>query len=139
MTTTEIFLGIIALAVLVMAIIQAAGAIAAARAARRMSELMTSLERDVRPIVVNLQALSADAARATALAAAQVDKADRLINALSKRIDDTVSAVQELLVQPARDGLAVLSGLKAMIAALREPSGAPRRGPAGEEEDLFIG
>ena len=65
----DLFLGVIAAAVLVMAIIQVAAIVYAARAARRLGEAFARLEQDVRPILASLQALSADAARATRVAA----------------------------------------------------------------------
>ena len=137
---TDLFLGIIAAAVVVMAAIQVTAAVAAAKAARRVSKLMDGLEHDVGPIVANLQTISADAARVTALATAQIDKADQLLNMLSKRIEETVTTFQEIVVQPARDGLAALQSLKAVVSAFRDPGSAQRKRPAGgDEEDLFIG
>jgi len=64
---TEVFLGVIAVAVLVMAAIQVAAIIVAARVARRLDRFADRLERDIRPVVASLQALTADAARATSL------------------------------------------------------------------------
>ena len=138
---TEVFLGVIAVAVAVMATIQVAAIVGAAKAAKRVSQLVGDLERDVRPIVTNLQTLSADAARATALAAGQVDKADQLLNTLSKRVDETVTSIQNSLVQPARDGMAIVHGLRAAMSAFRDSGGAAqrRRSAAGDDEELFIG
>ena len=66
---SEIFLGVIAGAVVVMAVVQVGSIVFAARAVRRLEHLVHQLEHDVRPMVASLQALTADAARATALAA----------------------------------------------------------------------
>ncbi len=138
---TEVFLGVIAGAVAVMATIQVAAIVVMAKTVKRVGKIVGDLERDVRPIVTNLQALSADAARATALAAGQVDKADQLLNTLSKRVDDTVTSIQNSLVQPARDGMAILHGLKVAMSAFRDGGGgAPRKRPAAaDDEELFIG
>jgi hypothetical protein len=137
---TELFLGIIAFAVLVMAIIQVAAIVFAARAARRVGDAVGRLENDVRPIVMNLQALSADAARAAASAAAQVERAEQMLADLSKRVDDTVVSLQKSILAPARDGLAVLHGIRAALAAFRAGETPRRRGAHVEEEDaLFIG
>src|SRR5690606_36023184 len=67
----DVLLGVIAIAVLTMAIVQVAAIVFALRAARRVGEAVDRLERRVEPIVANLQALTADASRATTLAAAQ--------------------------------------------------------------------
>jgi len=62
---SDIFLGIIAVAVLVMAAIQVAAVVVALRLARRVDRFADRVEEDIRPIVASLQALTADAARAT--------------------------------------------------------------------------
>jgi hypothetical protein len=54
---SDVFLGAIAVAVLVMA----------ARLARRVDRFADRVEQDIRPIVASLQALTADAARATSV------------------------------------------------------------------------
>ena len=138
---TELFLGIIAVAVLVMATIQVAAVVFAARAARRMDRLADRLEQDLRPIVTNLQTLTADAARAAALAAAQVERADRLFTDLGVRVEQILAAVQDTLIAPAREGFAWLAGLKAALAAFRELREASPPHPTAVDEDdaLFIG
>ncbi|OFW01303.1 MAG: hypothetical protein A3I61_00115 [Acidobacteria bacterium RIFCSPLOWO2_02_FULL_68_18] len=64
---SDVFLGVIALAVLVMAAIQVAVVIVALRLARRVDRFADRVEQDIRPIVASLQALTADAARATSV------------------------------------------------------------------------
>lgn len=64
---SDVFLGIIAVAVLVMAGIQVAAVVIAARLARRVDRFADRLEQDIRPVVASLQALTADAARATSV------------------------------------------------------------------------
>lgn len=137
---SDIFLGIIAGALVVSTVIQVAAAVAALKVARRVDRLMNTFEQDVRPIVSNLQALSADAARATAVAAAQIDRADQLVTTLSKRVDETAASLQAIILQPMRDGLAVIEGVKAVISALRGTREPDRKRPAAEGEDnLFVG
>jgi hypothetical protein len=63
----DVFLGIIAVAVVVMAAIQVAAVVVAARVARRLDRFANTLEHDIRPVVASLQALTADAARATSV------------------------------------------------------------------------
>ena len=136
----NVLLGIIALSVLTMAIIQVAAIVFAARAARRLGDVVNRLEEDFRPIVANLQSVTADAARTTALAAATVERADRFVQDATHRVDQTLAALPSL-IESARDGFNVLSGLKAIFGAFRELRATSRRRPATvEEEDaLFIG
>lgn len=136
----DVLLGLIALGVLVMAIIQVAAIVFAARAARRVGDAVSRFEDDVRPIVKNLQVMSAEAARATSAAAAQVDRAERMLGDLTVRMDETLTAVQQTILAPARDGLAVLHGIRAALSALRSRDVRRSRPSHAEEEDaLFIG
>src|SRR6185503_10286134 len=76
----DIFLGVIAVATLAIAIAQIAVIVVAGRAARRVADLAEQFERDVKPLFGHLNAIGHDAARAAALAAAQVERVDRLFN-----------------------------------------------------------
>jgi hypothetical protein len=153
---TDLYLALIALGVLVMAGIQVAAIVSATRAARRVGEMASRFEQDVRPILANLQKVSDEAARASAQAAAQVDRLDALVASVARRVEDTAATVQQAILQPARDGLALLGTLKNVIASFREVRepreprdpreqegrgpAAPRRGGQGApDDDLFIG
>ena len=137
---SDVFLGVIAAAVLVMAVIQVAAIVFALRAARRVDEAVNRFEQKVAPIVANLQALTADAARASSVAATQVERATRMMTDLTRRIDDTAAAVQSGIVGPAREGYAIFQGILAALAAFRAgPQTAKRSGATEEEDALFIG
>ncbi len=116
----DVFLGIIAVSVLVMATIQVTVVIMALRATQRISTLMSQLEQDIRPLVANLQAITGDAARAAAVAAAQVERADKLFTDLATRLDHTLASVQSTVLGATRGSSAWLAGLKAALAALRD-------------------
>ena len=137
---TDVFLGIIAVSVLVMASIQVAAAVWAARTARKVDDVVARIERDLQPILQSLQALSAEAARAAAMAAAQVERADQMMGAVRQRLDEAVRMVQDTLVKPLRD---LVSLLQTWRDAFRGPGGPGRydsRKRQPEEEDaLFIG
>lgn len=137
---TNVFLGIIAVAVAIMAIIQVAAIFFAMSAARRIGQVADRLEQDLRPVVSNLQAITAEAARATTLAAAQIERADRMFADLARRAEQVMSAVPSLL-GPAGKGFAFLNGIKAALAAIQELRRSSRRGAAHPEDEdaLFIG
>lgn len=137
---TDVYLAIIAFAVLVMAIIQVAAVVFAAKAARRVGDAVDRFQDDVAPIVRHLQEISSDASRATSSMANQVERAERMLGDLSKRVDDTVTTLQQSILAPARDGLAVLSGLRAALAVFRSGDSQRQRPVHADEEDaLFIG
>ena len=137
---TNVFLGIIAVAVAVMAIIQVAAIVFAMSAARRIGQVADRIEQDLKPVVSNLQAITSEAARAASRAAAQMDRADRMFADFSRRAEQVMAAVPSLL-GPAGKGLAFLNGLKAAVAAIQELRRSSRRGAAhpDEEDALFIG
>ena len=137
---TDVWLGIIAVAVLVMAVIQVAAIVFAMSAARRIGQVADRLERNLNPVVSNLQTITSEAARMTTLAAAQVERADRMFADLARRAEQVMAAVPTLL-GPAGKGLAFLNGIKAAVAALYELRRSSRRGAAhpDEEDALFIG
>jgi hypothetical protein len=137
---TDLFLGIIALAVVTMAAIQVAAIVFAAKAARRVDDAVSRLQEDVRPIVANLQTVAAEAARATASVASQVERSELMLTDLSRRVDETVAALQQSILTPARNGFAIVQGIKAALAAFRAGPRPRSRGNHVEEEDaLFIG
>ena len=142
--TGELFLGIIAFAVVVMAAIQVAAIFAGIRLARRVDALATQIDREIKPLIANLTALSSEAARAASLAARQAERLDRVFGEMVERVDKTLAAAHEFVTGPARQGMAIISGAKAVLAVFRNLREASRRRAAprpamDEEESLFIG
>jgi tetrahydromethanopterin S-methyltransferase subunit B len=142
---TELWLGVIAVAVVVMAVLQVGAAVAALRLARRVDALTTEIQRGIKPVVSNLTSVSGDAARAATLAADQVARLEQLVGDLVRRADETMTTVQRFVQGPARDGAAVVAGVRAAIAALRGIRDVSRRrrstnrSMSEEEDSLFIG
>jgi hypothetical protein len=137
----DVFLGIIAVAVALMATIQVGAIIVAARLAKRVDRLADRIEQDIRPVFHNLNVMSAEAARAASLAAIQVERADRLFVDFAQRVDRTLDTLQSRVLGPAREGAALLAGLRAALGVFRDRREmGRRRSSAVEEEDaLFIG
>ena len=142
--TGELFLGIIAFAVLIMALIQVGAIFAGIRLARRVDQLATQLDQEIKPLIANLTAMSSEAARAAAIAARQAERLDRVFGELVQRVDVTLAAAQEFVTGPARQGMAIMSAIKTVVDAYRGLRESSRRRSAGrpvvdEEESLFIG
>ena len=134
----EVFLGIIAVATLLMAIVQIGLIVAAGRLARRVDRLADQVEHELKPLFVNINAIGRDASRAVALAAAQVERADKLFADLVLRIEQTAATLQATLVAPAREGRALLAALRAALSAVRQSRGRARQGRGDDEDALFI-
>ncbi len=143
MTTgwSEIFLGIIAFGALVSAIFQIGMAMAALRVAKEARQMLASVQQEVRPLMAKANAAADEASRTLALATAQAQKVDRLVTDLSRRVEETAAVIQEAIVTPAREGLAMVAAVRAGLGALRGWRGLPASGrrSAEEEDPLFIG
>jgi hypothetical protein len=136
---TDIFLGVIAAATLITSILQVGVLVAAGRLAMRLMRLVDRLEREVKPLIGHLDAIGRDAARATSLAAAQVERADGLFADLAQRLESTMDAVQSAAGMPVREGAAIMAGFRAAFSTLRSKRGTRGRRARGEDEDaLFI-
>ena len=138
---SEVFLGIIAAATLVMAVVQIGAIVAAVRLSRQAQQVLQSVHQEVRPLIARAHAIAEEASRTVALATTQAQKVDRLITDLSLRVDETAGVIQEAIITPAREGLAIVAAVKAGLSALRGLRDIrPRNGRHAEEEDpLFIG
>lgn len=141
MSWGDAFLGVIALATLTMAAIQIGVIVAALRVARQAQETLATVRRDIAPLVTKVTAVAEEASRTAALATAQAQKVDRLMTDLSQRVEYTAAVVQEAVIAPARQGMALVAAVRAAVGVLgRTRDMRPRhRRPAEEEDPLFIG
>jgi len=137
----DVWLGIIAMGVAVMAAMQVGAILVALRLAKRMDRLASQLEQDIKPVMASITRMTAEAARAASLAATQIESADRVFGEFAQRVEQTLGAVQSRVFGPAREGAALLAGIRAALAAFRDlRDSGRRRGSAVEDEDaLFIG
>ncbi len=133
----SVWLGVIALALLVMAIAQVAVVIHVARAAREVSRTTVELRQGVRPLLEKVNRIADDAARGTALAVAQVERVDRLLTTTTERVDETLTAIKNAVVEPLRQGTVLIAALKAVIAAFR--SRGRDTEPRDDDDPLFVG
>jgi hypothetical protein len=143
---TDVWLAVIAVAVAVMAAIQVGAIVLGLRLARRVDQLTTQVERDIKPLLENLTAISAEAQRAVHLATAQVERADRLFGDLAVSAERTMALAAQFVGGPAQKGLALFSAAKVAMSAFRDLREASRRRPRehrivspDDEESLFIG
>ena len=143
MEISTLLLGTIAVSTLVMAAVQVVIIIYGARLGKRVNRLVDQVEKELQPALSRVNAMSGDANRATSLAVAQLERADQLFARLTERFDYLMTLTQDAVVEPVRQGAALLQGLRAALAAfLGETRSAGTRPaePTGEDEEaLFIG
>jgi hypothetical protein len=138
-TWTEVFLGVIAVATLAIAVAHVVVLVAAGLLARRLTRAIDHIEREVQPILDHVHTITAEAARAAALASQQVERADRLFADLARRIELAVDTLQASVVAPLREGKALAAAFRAGLRAVLDLAQARSRRTRSEDEDaLFI-
>jgi hypothetical protein len=137
--STNTWLGVIAIATLLIAIVQVGVLVVAGLLARRVAKLAQDLEQQAKPILGHLDAIGREASRAAALATVQVERADRLFADVSGRVEHGLDSVHAAMQIPAREGAAIVSAFRATLSALRNPPpGRRNRSRADDEDALFI-
>jgi hypothetical protein len=137
---SEVFLGVIAVATALMALMQIGTLVVLARVALQVRDVVSTLNQDIRPLIARASAIADEAQKTATIAAAQAQKIDRLVTDLARRVDETSLVVQQAIIRPAREGMAIVAALKAGFGALqgfREMRG--RHGGVEDEDALFIG
>lgn len=135
---TEVWLGVIAVAVAVMAILQVVVLLRLSQVAREASSATRDLRRDLTPLIAKAHKIADDAGRVSALALTQVERVDQLFESTALRIDETMQTVQETLIRPVRQGAAVMAGVKAALAVFRARQDRGRY-DRDDDDALFIG
>jgi hypothetical protein len=134
------FLGIIAASTAMVAAMQIYAFVSLAKTGRQIRDIMVTLQQDVRPLLARANIIADEASKTASLATAQAEKIDRLVTDLTRRVDETSAVVQQAIITPAREGMALVAALKAGFGALKEMRDMRRRSTRIEDEDaLFIG
>ena len=138
----QAFLGVIAGATALMAIVQIGAIVVLARVAVQVQGILTTVQKDIGPLLARANAIADDASRTAALATAQAQKIDKMVTDLSRRVDETSAIIQQAIITPAREGMAVFAALKAGFGVLKGLGLRDLRGRQGGVDDddaLFIG
>lgn len=137
---SQAFLGVIAVSTALMAVMQIGAIVVLARVAMQVRDIVGTLQKDIRPLIARANQIAEEASKTATIATAQAEKIDRLVSDLTRRVDETSAVVQQAIITPAREGMAIVAALKAGFGALRnmrDMRGRP--GGVDEEDALFIG
>jgi len=138
--SSQVFLAIIAASTALMALMQIGAVVVLARVAMQVRDIVATLQQDIRPLIGRANAIAEEAQKTATLATAQAQKIDRMLTDLTRRVDETSAVVQEAILTPAREGMALVAALKAGLGALRGFRDLRGRDGRMEDEDaLFIG
>ena len=138
------WLGVIAVSVAVMAIIQIGLIVISLRVARQLSAAADDIRKEIKPLIEKVHRIADDAARATSLASVQIERVDQILSTTTARVDEGLNILRNAMGGPLRQGYAVALAVRAAISAFsRRPSretARPSSAATRDEEDaLFVG
>jgi len=120
---TTTFLGIIAASVVIMALIQVGLIVSAVVTARKVNVMARRIEREIEPVAVHVNAIVHQVQEGVAIATERLYRFEDSLMRIAARVDATVGTVQSGVMRPAREGAALAAGARAVVRALRRPSG----------------
>ena len=141
MELSTLFMGVIAVSVLALAVMQVATLLYGLRVVRRLDRMADQVQKEILPVIDRVNAVSGDITRATSLAVAQIERADQLFARFAVRAERLMSVGQDAVIEPVRRSAALVQALRAVLESLRGNAGkTPEKTPADEEQEaLFIG
>ena len=128
---SEVFLGVIAVSTALMALVQIGVMIGAIVAIKRLTDVASRIEQAARPLIAQANDLIADTSEGVAAVRSQVDRVERQVMQLLTRTDQAVHRVQDYLLAPARQGIALAAGARALFGALGAPLSRAFRSTVG--------
>jgi len=139
-----IWLGVIAVSIALMAIIQIGLIVVSLRVARQLSAAADDIRKEITPLVEKVHRIADDAARATSLASIQIERIDQILSNTTARVDEGLSILRNAVGGPLRQGYAVALAVRAAVSAFSRRSNRDTHRPSSaatrEEEDaLFVG
>lgn len=133
-----IFLGIIAGALVLMALAQFAVAMALVKALKSTLSTVEELKREIHPLMKKVNRIADDAERVTSLAVVQAERIDLLVQQTTERMDATFELLRSV-IQPFKQGTAILTAVKAAFSVIRSWQGRPAASVRDDEDPLFVG
>jgi hypothetical protein len=145
-----VLLAIIAVCCVVQAVVQTVVLLGLARTgdrlARRVEDMQTKLDGDIRPLLQNLARISQNVSEVSDLAAEQARRIDGVLAHTIDTVEDGLAAVQRSVVAPLSrfsDLAAILRGLRRGLEVYRQLGGLEAQGRGAsrryaEDEHLFI-
>ena len=139
---SQVFLGVIAVATAIMAGVQIVAIVVLARVSGQVQSIVATIQSDIRPLIARANAIAEEASKTAILATAQAQKIDRMLTDLTRRVDETSAVIQQAILTPAREGMAIIAAFKAGFGVLKGLGMRDMRGRHGgvdDEDALFIG
>jgi hypothetical protein len=148
-STGVVLLGVIAVGSLVQAAFLVALAVGGLKLFRRLDELSSRLDREVKPALEQITRISRNVAEVSDLATLQARRIDLFVADSVDKLESVTANVQTMLIRPLgplADLAALLRGLRRGIEVYRQLGGheaargrsVPRRSHLEDDEHMFI-
>ena len=134
MTESTFLLSVIAVATVIMAVVQIGVVLFTSRLAKRVNRLVDVIEREIKPTLARVDAVSSDVARVTSLASNQAERLDQITSDLIDKIDEILTAADRSGFAPLKQGAGFLFGLRAALSAFRGES-SQSQSPSSDGEN----
>ena len=133
-----VWLGVMAVSLAIMTALQCVVALTVIKAARESAQSLRDVQRDLKPLLDKAHRIADDAARTTAIAAAQARRLSELVRVTTDRVDETLGLVHGAITGPLRHGSVVVAIARAVMAIW---SGRTERRRHNRDDDdaLFVG
>ena len=122
MTESTFLLSVIAVATVIMAVVQIGVVLFTSRLAKRVNRLVDVIEREIKPTLARVDTVSSDVARVTSLASNQAERLDQIASHLIEKIDEILTVADRSVFAPLKQGAGFLFGLRAALLAFRDVS-----------------
>ena len=122
MTESTFLLSVIAVATVIMAVVQIGVVLFTSRLAKRVNRLVDVIEREIKPTLARVDAVSSDVARVTSLASNQAERLDQIASHLIEKIEEILTVADRAVFAPLKQGAGFLFGLRAALLAFRDES-----------------
>jgi len=145
-TVGVVFLGVIALSSLIQGALLLMLARGGLRLSKRIQDLQSRIEREVKPILDDVNSVARNVSQVSDLAAAQAHRIQDAITETARKVEETRDEIKLVLAHPAAalgDVVAFLKGIRRGLEVYRQLGGfeAQTKGSTrryGDDEHLFI-
>jgi len=133
-----VWLGVMAASLAIMTALQCVVALTVIKAARESAEALRGVQRDLKPLLDKAHRIADDAARTTAIAAAQAQRLSELVSVTTDRVDETLGLVHGAINGPLRQGSIVAAVARAVMAIWNGRT-ERRRHNRDDDDAMFVG
>jgi hypothetical protein len=115
----RILLAILAFSTLIMAVSQVVILIGGVVLARRINAAIARIEDATMPVLAHLDSMAAEGLTALATLRDQLGRVEQATTEIVSRVDHTMQRLQAYVLTPARQGVALLAGARAVMEVFR--------------------